>query len=611
MKKVSPLHLNFVLIFILILALISQNNLFLIVIGLLATVPVIIGAVKSLSRRHITVDLLASIALIASLLHRDWASAAFINLMITSARVFAIYTENRAKQAIQSLLKLKPETVKVKESNRIIELPIKSIRVNQTILIETGDRIPVDGIVISGYASLDQSSLTGESLPIAKKTGDRVFTSTLNLSGTILVRAQKVGKDTGFEKIITLMQQAQDQKIGIKSLIDKFTTWYILATLLVVFILFLTSRNLPLILAVLLVTCADDIAVAIPLTYWAAIARSASRGVIIKGSNYLESLTKITTLIVDKTGTLTRGQIRVLHLFLFDKHRPTDTIKEAASLASVSSHPISQALVRFATEHRFSFPPPKDFHEIPGYGITAHDHLGNLYALGNAKLMRRLHLRLDSRVRSHLQHIENEGHNFVLLSKNHRLIALFGLGDQLRLGVKTALDHIRRLGINDIIMLTGDNDTVARDIASQIGIDHYYSGLLPQDKLTFIKKLQKKSPRSSIAFVGDGVNDAAALAQADIGIAMGAIGSDAAIESADITLMDDNFSKIYGSLKLSLAVAKIVKEDFAIWGLVNLIGLWLVFALHISPQTAAAYNFGTDFIPLLNSVRIFRYRFSL
>lgn len=611
MKKVSPIQLNLALIFLLVLSLVSRNSLVLIVIGLLATIPIVISAGKSLVRRQITVDLLASIALIASLLHHDWSSAAFINLMITSARVFDIYTENRAKAAIASLLKLKPEIVKIKNGNHITQIPIKSVRVGQTILIETGDRVPVDGTIISGYASVDQSSFTGESLPIAKKSGDQVYTSTLNLSGTILVKAEKIGKDTGFEKIIALMQQAQDQKIGIKSLVDKFTTWYILLTFVASILLFIFTHNLSLVLAVLLVTCADDIAVAIPLTYWAAIARSASRGVIIKGSQYLESLTKVKTLVVDKTGTLTRGQIRVLHLFTSANQRGTDVLKTAASIASVSSHPISQALVRFATEHHFSLSPPKDFHEVPGFGITAHDHLGNLYALGNLKLMQRLHLRLDLRLRLHFKHVQAEGHNLVLLSKNHQIIALFGLGDQLRLGVKTALEDIRHLGINDIIMLTGDNAIVAKDIASQIGIDHYYAGLLPQDKLKFIKNLQSGSRKGLIAFVGDGVNDAAAITQADIGIAMGAIGSDSAIEAADITLMDDNFHKITDTVRFSQAVAKIVTEDFAIWGTVNLIGLWLVFFLHISPQTAAAYNFFTDFLPLFNSIRILKFRFKL
>ena len=611
MKILSPLRLNFILLLILVLALISRNDFLLIIVGFLATLPVIINAVKSLVHRKITVDLLASIALTVSLLHQEWGSAAFINLMITSARIFGLYTEDRARKAIQSLLKLKPEIVKVKQGNRIIELPIKSIKTGQTILIETGDRIAIDGLVISGHASVDQSSLTGESLPIAKKTGDQVFTSTLNLSGTIFVKAQKVDKDTNFEKIISLMEKAQNQKIGIKSLVDKFTAWYILATLAGSIILYLFTHNLSLILAILLVTCADDIAVAIPLTYWAAIARSAARGIIIKGSIYLESLSKVKMLVVDKTGTLTRGQIKVLHLIPFHQHRPTDILKEAASLASVSSHPISEAIVRFATEHRLSFPPPKDFHESPGFGITAHDHLGNTYALGNLKLMHRLHLNLDYPLRVHLKRIQSEGHNLVILAKNNHIIALFGLGDQLRHGVKTALDHIRHLGIGNIIMLTGDNDAVAQDISSQIGINQYFSNLLPQDKLTIIDKFKKLLPPGQLlAFVGDGVNDTAALAAADIGIAMGAIGSDSAIEAADITLMDDSFHKIYGSIKLSQAVAKIVRENFIIWAVVNFIGLLIVFIFHITPQTAAAFNFFTDFLPLLNSVRVLRYHFS-
>jgi heavy metal translocating P-type ATPase len=537
MKNIDVFKIDLGIIFVLVVTLLL-NYLhlpsLLIFSGLIATIPVTISAARSLSKRKISVDLLASIALVVSIVNGEWESVAFINLMITSARLFGLYTEAKAKEAVQSLLKLRPETVKIKKGNQIIEIPANTVKVDQIVIVETGDRLAIDGIVVSRNASLDQSSLTGESLPLAKKTGDLVFSSTLNLSGSLLVKAQKVGKDTNLEKIIALMESAQDQKIGIRPFIDQFTTWYILATCFVAILLYLWTKNLSLILSILLVTCADDIAVAIPLTYWAAIARSAAKGVIIKGGIYLEALSNVKMLIVDKTGTLTKGMIKVQHQISFDHRNPTDVLRHAAGIASISSHPISKSIVKFAKEHHLVFSPPLEFKEIPGEGIIAKDINHHQIIYGNLKLLEKHHIPHKHHFHQ-IKQIQTEGHILVFIAEDGQLIGLFALGDQLRHGIKTAVLNLRRIGINNIIMLTGDNESVAKNVSQQIGITQYHANLMPKDKLNFIR--QHLNPDFKIAFVGDGVNDGAALAQADIGIAMGAIGTDTAIEASDISWM--------------------------------------------------------------------------
>lgn len=597
--------MDFIILFLLLIALIFRSEYLLISIGILATIPIVISAFKSLQKHKISVDLLATFALTVSLINHEWISAAFINLMITSARIFGTYTENKARQSIASLLKLRPKFVKLKKGKLIVQIPIDEVKIGQTIVINSGDRIPIDGTVISGQASVDQSSLTGESLPILKSIHSPVFSSTLNLSGTIYVKAEKIGADTTFGKIIKLMESAQQQKGGVKSLVDNFTAYYILATAFVALLVYLVTANINFVLSILLVTCADDIAVAVPLAYIAAIAKAASQGIIIKGGTVLEDLAHSKTIIVDKTGTLTQGKIKVLHLFTFHGFDQTKIINLSGSISQLSSHPLSQAVTNFATSHHFTPIIFSKIKEVPGQGIIASDKDNNRYLFGNLELLSRHHIHIKTNQSHALNRLKQEGHNLILISKNKLIIGILGLGDNLKLGIKNNLREILTNKINRIIMLTGDNSSVAKDIAKAVGNIEFFANMLPQDKVNFIKNYQEELGQKVI-FVGDGINDSAAIAQSNVGIAMGTIGSDATIEAADITIMDDNFYKINTALKLSQHVSKIVFQDFIIWAVVNFIGLFLVFAFHISPQSAAAYNFFSDFIPLLNSFRILR-----
>lgn len=596
------LKVNFVLAFFLLLFLFLNYSPLLIFFDLLATLPVIWSAYLSLKNKKISIDLLAAIALFVSIVHQEWSSVAFINLMITSARIFEIYIENRAKKALESLIKLRPEKVKIKLKNKIVEVPLSKVKVNDVVLIETGDIVAVDGLVLSGFASLNQASLTGESLPVAKKAGDSVYCSTVNLSGTLLVKALKVGSETSFEKMIDLVEKAEQDKSGVNSLVDKFATVYIASTLILSLLIFLFTSDIKLILSFLLVTCADDIAVAVPLAYWGAIAKAAKNGVIIKKSLSLEILKNIKTLVVDKTGTLTKGEIKVQHCLSFIKNE-NEMIKLAAEVACVSSHPVAKAILFFAESKHISISPMKNFIEIPGKGLEAKDSK-HIYRLGSLNFLKSRQIIFNREVLQDLEKIESEAHNLLVFSKDEKIIGLFGLGDELRYQIKKIISDLRKQGLSKIIMLTGDNSIVAKNIAQELSLDEYQANLLPQEKLFYLENKIKRS--SPLAYIGDGVNDAASLARADVGIAMGGIGSDAAIEAADITLMNDNLEKVVYIMKLSRKLGNIVIQNFIIWGLVNLIGLILVFIFKISPQIAASYNFITDFIPMLNSLRIFK-----
>jgi len=574
--------------------------------GIIGTIPILVAAMKALVKQKITVDLLASVALVFSIISMEWSSVVFICLMITSARIFGDYTQRKARSAIQSLLKLRPEKVRVQEGKDIVTKPIGDVKRGDLVLIESGDRIPTDGTMVEGEASIDQSSLTGESIPVDKKKDDQVFSSTLNISGSIVVKTEKIGKDTTLEKIIYLVERAQSGKARIQTIADRFSAWYIALTFFGAAGLFLITKNAALVLSILLVTCADDIAVAIPLAFWAAVGYAAKRGIIVKGGNFIEGLAQVKTLVVDKTGTITKGKIAVHSIVPIGGAKKEEVIHSALTVSVVSEHPIAKAIFMYGLNalHIKKVDAPEKFREYPGRGIAVRTNHRN-FIVGNYRFLEEEGISISYDIMKNISYYENRGLTVVLVSEGNRCIGLIALADEIRDHIPQSLVRLKQLGIKRIIMLSGDNERVTRRVADEVGIDEYHGTMLPEDKVAYIE--QHVGKQGKLAMVGDGVNDAAALARADIGIAMGVIGSDAAIESSDIALMKDDFSKIAEVMTIGKYTVAIARQNFIIWGIVNIIGLGLVFNGTIGPQGAAAYNFITDFLPLINSMRIFRF----
>ncbi|MFH1183178.1 MAG: cation-translocating P-type ATPase [Candidatus Moraniibacteriota bacterium] len=570
----------------------------------MATFPVLISAFQALKNRKITIDLLASVALVVSILNKEWASAAFISLMLASARVFTAYAENKSRGAIKHLLKLKPTKVKVKRGDEIEEISYAKIEVGDLVIIEMGERIPVDGIILNGEALIDQSSLTGESAPVEKKIGSHVLNSTLNISGSLIVQTEKTGKDTTFEKIIKLVEQSQKEKVGIQTMADKFASGYVIFIILSSVALLAFSRDWSLVLGVLLVTCADDIAVAVPMVFSAAIGMAAKRGIIIKGGSFLEGLTEVKTIIFDKTGTLTRGKMKTEEFNFFPDNQITEKelIGMAAGLDFFSSHPSARAIVNYAKEQQITFGKPDKFEEFSGKGSRAIYGTQEIIC-GRLSFLEEKGVEILKSDREKIIQAQESGSSLVMVGCNKKLAGYFRLVDEIRPEAKEALVNLKSLGVSKSVMLTGDNEKVAKRVASEVGIEIYHANLLPKDKLNFVKKYIGQ--KGKVVMVGDGVNDAASLTLADIGIAMGAIGTDAAIEAADVALMKDNLAKIPEALRIGQLAKKVAKQDFWIWGAVNAGGLALVFFRIIGPEGAAAFNFVTDFFPIFNSLRLF------
>lgn len=579
------------------------NIIILLTVSIIGLLPVLVSAAKALWYRKPTIDLLASIALIFALLAHEWSSAIFINLMLAFARLFARYTENRTEKSIKSLLKLRPTQAHVLIGGKLVETDIEKIKVGDLIVVESGERIAIDGIVESGEASIDQSSLTGESEPILKKSGDNVLSSTLNVSGSLIVKTTKVGADTTFAKILELVEKSQATKTPIASITENFTKWYIIVTLAGALMLFLFVHKLNLVLAVLLVTCADDLAVAIPLAFTAAIGAAARHGIIIKGGSFLEGLAKVKTMVFDKTGTLTDGKMKVKSFKTFNNYPKEKFLAIMGAIESDSNHPVAKAICKFIDEKKIKCFSSEDFHEEPGYGIMG-DINNEQILSGRTQFLEDNGVIFSKEEKDILREEALQHNGVVVLSVNRKPAGYFSLSGNIKNNAKETMEWLKKMGVNKLVMLTGDNEEIANYVAEKIGIDEYKANLMPQDKINILKGMI--NPKSKVVMVGDGVNDAAALAQSDIGIAMGAIGTDAAIENADIVLMKDHLSSIIDVMKLNRETMRTVYQNIVLWAIIQILGLALVFNNILNPSGAAAYNFITDFIPIINSLKLFR-----
>ena len=598
---------------------ISYGRMTLAVLSFLGLVPVVASAASALFKRRLSVDLLASIALAFSLISKEWPSAAFITLMLAFARIFDHVTSSRAKAVIQSLMKYHVEQVRLSVNDAVKEVHISQVKPGDLVIVDAGDRMPVDGIVVSGAAEMDESSLTGESELVSKKLGDKVSTATVNESGSMIVRTMRVGPDTTLARIVKLIEEASRDKNQAERFADRFTQWYILLVLVASAGMYWYGLSPSVILSVLLVVCADDIAVAVPLAFTAAISRAAHRGVIIKGSGALEQLSRMKYILTDKTGTLTRGKPQVVDVKAYagkagSKARTPHEIMVCAAMgASESHHAVSHAIIESAIKQGIASHVPDELEEISGQGV-AYAHNGESFLLGRSSLLESRGCHISEEVKRDIALEKDAGRGVAFLSVaplgadkkptgKPELIGLISYQDELRPHAKAIIAETKVLGVSEWHMLTGDNERAAAATAAELDIRHVHANMTPETKLEFLKHFEKDH-KGVVAYIGDGVNDAASLALADVSIAMGGIGADAAIEAADVTIMKDNLNRLPEIMKLSRDVRSVMWQNFIIWGATNAVGLALVYLGILGPAGAAAFNFLTDFLPIGNAMRV-------
>jgi Cd2+/Zn2+-exporting ATPase len=581
-------------------------------LSFLGLIPVVISAAKSLIKRQVSVDLLASIALAFSLLAHQWSSAAFITLMLAFARVFDHVTQRRANKIIQSLMKFHVENVRIQEGETVKDIHISQVKVGDHVVVDSGDRMPVDGTVISGEAEVDESSLTGESELVPKKVGSKVFTATVNESGSLVVETEKIGKDSTLAHIMTLVEEASRSKSRAERVADTFTQWYIGISLVGSIILYLYGLSTNEILAILLVVCADDIAVAVPLAFTAAIARTAKRGVIVKGSAAFEQLSRIRYILTDKTGTLTKGKPKIVDVKVYGIFSIHTVLNRAGMGASESKHAVSRAILDYIKEKDVAVHAPHETEEVPGQGV-AFSHDSEHMLLGRLSFVESRKAHVSDQVKNDIDLEKDAGRGVVVLSINGEVAGLLSYHDELRPYAREIIDATKLLGVKEWHMLSGDNEHAAAAVAGELGITHFHANMTPESKVAFVNKFERAKDPEVVAYIGDGVNDAASLALSDVSIAMGGIGSDAAIEAADVAIMHDHLRRLPEVMKTAHTVRNIMWQCFFIWAATNVIGLiWVTVGIPglgiLGPAGAAAFNFLTDFIPIGNALRAGRWR---
>ena len=557
-----------------------------------------VAVLDIIKERKIGTELFITIAVIISVLGKEYLAGAVVLMIILIAEYIASASTEKARSSIKELIGSVPKTAIVKKNNAELIIEITDLKIGDIVLVKAGEKIPVDGKVISGSGSVNQAPITGESVPQEKTVGSEAFAGTILELGALDIEMTKAGVDTVFSRIISLVEDAESQQAPIEKFTDKVASWLIPVVFIFVGTVYFFTRDVKLVIALLIFTSPAELGLATPLVTIAAIARAAREGILIKGGLFLEELAKVTTIVFDKTGTLTIGSPIVNKVEIIDpNYNEQNLVQFAATVDRRSSHPLAKAILSYADKLKLTYGEPENFEVIKGRGVSAKVQ-GKSILLGNKLFMEENKTPL-------FNSSENVTDTVIYLSIESKLAGIFYISDAIREGAKEMIQGLRKSGIKNIVMLTGDNPETAKYVSNQIGITDYRANLLPEDKINSIKELQKDG--SKVAMVGDGINDAPALVQANIGIAMGAMGTETAMEAADIVLMQDKLEKIAKARAISKRAYRTIRENIFVGvGVVHVIGITLVLLKIIGPIEAAAIHLLPDTLVFINSIKLLR-----
>lgn len=576
------------------------------IVGLLAALlgglPLFRRAYLDLRARSITAEVAMTTGMIGALSISEYLSAAIIAFFMLIAEFLDEHTISKSRSAISELIEISPKKAVVKRNDVDVEVDISEVKQGDIVIIKSGERIPVDGIVVSGQASVNQAPITGESMPVEKGVGDEVFTGTINELGVIQVKTTKIGMDTTLARIVELVEEAERSKAPIQKVADRFATYFVPLVLAVAFLTFVVTWNVKSSIAVVVVACPCAVALATPLAVVASVGKAAKRGIIIKGGIYLEELGRADTVVIDKTGTLTIGKPRVTDIKGFDTHDEREILALAAIAEKHSEHHLAEAILEVAKDHRIEIPEHQRCQVIRGKGVIA-SYNGQTLIMGNRELLKDRGFNIPWHVEEYMLREEDDGKTAMLVAHDDIICGVISVSDTLREDAVRALKELKERSLR-LIMLTGDNPRTAQAIARKAGISEVFAEMLPKGKVDVVRKLVERGRK--VVMVGDGINDAPALAQASVGIAMGAAGTDAAIEAADVTLMTDDLTRIPEAIKIGDQAFKVIKQNIATSIVFNIVGVTLAFMGLLSPTMAAVAHALPDFILFLNSSRLIR-----
>jgi Cd2+/Zn2+-exporting ATPase/Cu+-exporting ATPase len=543
-----------------------------------------------------------TIGVLAAAAVGEWTTAALIVFFMRFADYLEDMTTERGREAIKQLVALQPASARVIRNGEEIELPVGQVALDDIVLIRPGERIPIDGEILEGQAPVNQAPITGESVPVEKGIGDSVFAATVAEAGFLKVRATKVGRDTAFGRIVRLVEEAESQKAPVQRFADRFSTYYLPGILGIAALTYLITGEVLNAVAVLVVACACAITIATPVVVLASVGNAARKGLLIKGGIALEQLAKIDTVVMDKTGTLTLGQPQLTNIVALNGIGDRELLRTAAAVESRSEHPLARAIVRSAKDQGLVPLEPEAFRPLPGRGLVG-VVAGQEWAVGNRRLLTERGLTLDTTAEQQAQELEKAGKTAFFIANSTDVAGIIGVADVVRPEARAALAELKGLGVKRLLLLTGDNERVAGAIAAELGLE-YRAELLPEDKIAAVKQLQSEGAK--VLMVGDGINDAPALAQADVGLAMGVAGTDVAIEAADVALMRDDWTMVPEALRIGRRSVGTIRQNLGFTAIYNVVGIGLAFLGILPPVWAAAAQSLPDVAIMLNSSRLMR-----
>lgn len=564
--------------------------------------PIFWSALQGLLRRQITINAVMSVGILAAAATGEVISAALIVFFMLIARFLENKTTGRARRAVAELAELAPKTARVKREHGEETVTIATLQLDDEIIVRAGEPVPIDGMVLSGQGIVNQAPITGESLPVEKVAGSEVFAGTLMERGYLEVRVQRIGEQTALGRIMHLVEEAETHKSPVQKFADRFSALFLPSVLTLALLTFLISHHLAAAIAVLVAACPCAVGLATPLSVVAAVGSGARRGLLIKGGLALEQLAKVDTLVVDKTGTLTSGHPQVTTITSWTEDlAQEDVLAWAAALEQTAAHPLASAIVQAASVRQLLVPQIEESSVRPSRGVVGHTQ-GATWLLGAQRLLDEEGVQLSPEHQSKIAGLEDVGQTVLALVRNGQVMGLLAVADTLRPEVPEALEQVRALGIARILLLTGDHERAAQAVAQAAGITEVHAQLLPEDKIALVKRLQAEGRR--VLMVGDGINDAPALTEASVGIAMGTIGTAVAQEAADVALLRDDWMQVPEAIRLGRRTARIIRQNIFFGVGFTVLVMGLASAGLISAIIAAASQSVPDVGVALNASRL-------
>lgn len=575
----------------------------LITASIIGVAPIVIQAYQALKVKVVSIDVLVTIAVFGAFLIQNYEESAVVTFLFLFGAYLEQRTLNKTRSAIKELTELAPESaLKKMENGEFEEVDVDDVDEGDILLVKTGMKVPVDGTVIKGEGYINEASITGESVPVSKQMDANVFAGTILENGTIQIVADRVGEDTTFGRIIELVEEAQDSKSETERFIDQFAKYYTPAVLMIGFLVWLFTKDVELAITILVLGCPGALVIGVPVSNVAGIGNGARHGVLLKGSEVINDFSKVDTIVFDKTGTLTVGNPEVAEKEFYGENNE-EVLIYLASVERESDHPLAKAVLKEIGETIFF--DVEETEVVKGGGIVAKVN-GRRIAVGNVALMEKENVKLSEKVKHDVERFERKGNSLVLTAVDGELKVLMGIRDQIRPSVKQDLQRLKKLGVKNLVVLSGDNQSTVDLVARELGLTEAHGHMLPEDKSSYIEKLQDEG--QIVAFVGDGVNDSPSLALADIGIAMGH-GTDVAIETSDVVLMNSDFSRLPHAVGLSKATARNMKQNIIIAvGVVFVLLASVLFSEWMNMTIGMLVHEASILVVILNGMRLLRYR---